>query len=82
MAKKKQPEILETKIGEITLVEVSDREEDVQEDSYLSQSELEPNARWVSELLNDILYKVHRDKYTTNEINKLRAQLENNVSIR
>lgn len=53
-----------------------------EEDSYLSQSELTPNARFVSEVLNDILYKIHRNRLTQNEVNKLRTQIENGVSIR
>lgn len=54
----------------------------IKEDTYLSQSELDPNARWVSERLNDLLYKIHRNLLPQNAVNKLRAQLENGVFIK
>lgn len=53
-----------------------------EEDSYLSQSELTPNARFVSEVLNDLLYKIHRNRLSQNEVNKLRTQIENSVTVR
>lgn len=50
--------------------------------SFKSQSELSPNARWISERLNDILYRVHNEKFTDNEVNKLRTQIENSVLVK
>ncbi len=47
-----------------------------------SASELSLNARWLSERLNSLLYRIHSEQFTENEINKLRTQIETQVTIR
>lgn len=89
MAKKKQ--VTELSEGEnLPFVDennngINDADEypnSAEEDSYFSQSELTPNARFVSEVLNDLLYKIHRNRLSQNEVNKLRTQIENSVTVR
>lgn len=45
------------------------------EDDYRSQDELDPVAAECSEKLNHLLYMVHADRFSENQLRKLRAQL-------
>lgn len=85
MAKRRIPSLIVTDIVGVSPMvapQIELPEQEPQEDAYLSQSEMTPNARYCSEVLNDLLYKLHRDKLSVNDVNKLRAQLENSITIR
>ena len=70
--------VKETKINDIALVEPTRDEnvaEEVTEDTYLDNDEMDPFQRDVAEKLGHLMYMLRRGNYSDNQVRRLRAQL-------